>query len=192
LLSKLLCAEAEGDKLSESELISMVYILLLAGNETSVNLVGNGILALLRHPDQLKKLQQDPSLIKTAVDEFLRYQGPLLSAGQRWASEDIELNGQLIPRGASVIVLLASANRDENEFERAEELDLAREENRHLAFGKGIHYCLGAPLARLEGQVAIGTILRRMPNLRLAMDPQALTWRPGLLLMGLSRLPVRF
>jgi cytochrome P450 len=192
LLGKLIRTEAEGDKLTEDELISMVFLLLVAGHETTVNLIGNGVLALLQHPDQLEKLKQNPELIKSAIEEFLRYRGPLLAATQRWVSEDIELGGQQIQRGDQVIALLSSANRDERAFEHADQLDITRKENHHLAFGKGIHYCLGAPLARLEGQIAINTLLKRMPNLRLAIDEQDLVWRPGLLLMGLSKLPVAF
>ncbi|MFL5629090.1 MAG: cytochrome P450 [Ktedonobacteraceae bacterium] len=192
LLGKLIQAEAEGDKLSEDELIAMVFLLLIAGHETTVNLIGNGVLALLLHPDQIEKLKQTPPLIKTAIEEFLRYQGPLLTATQRWAREDVEIDGKLLRRGDSVLVVLASANRDPAEFAQPEELDITRPENRHLAFGKGIHYCLGAPLARLEGQIAIGTLIRRMPNLRLNADPQTLAWRPGILLLGLSKLPVTF
>jgi cytochrome P450 len=192
LLGKLIRTEAEGDKLTEDELISMVFLLLVAGHETTVNLIGNGVLALLQHPDQLEKLKQNPELIISAIEEFLRYRGPLLAATQRWVSEDIELGGQQIQRGDQVIALLSSANRDERAFEHADQLDITRKENHHLAFGKGIHYCLGAPLARLEGQIAINTLLKRMPNLRLAIDEQDLVWRPGLLLMGLSKLPVAF
>jgi cytochrome P450 len=192
LLSKLIRAESEGDKLSEEELVSMVFLLLVAGHETTVNLIGNGILALLQHPDQMELLKKDPSLITSAVEEFLRYQGPLLTATQRWAREDVELAGQHIKRGDYVVVLLASANRDGEEFAQADKLDITRKDNHHLAFGKGIHFCLGAPLARLEGQIAIGTLLRRMPDLRLAIDLDQLQWRPGALIMGLSKLPVAF
>lgn len=192
LLSKLIRTEAEGEKLTEEELIAMVFLLLVAGHETTVNLIGNGVLALLQYPDQLEKLKQDPSLIKSAVEEFLRYQGPLITATQRWLSEDVEMGGQLLRRGDQVLVLLASANRDDQRFADAEGLDITREENHHLAFGKGIHFCLGAPLARLEGQIAIGTLLRRMPHLNLAIDPQDLVWRPGMLIMGVNNLPVTF
>lgn len=192
LLGKLIRTEAEGDKLTEDELISMVFLLLVAGHETTTNLIGNGVLALLQHPDQLEKLKQNPELIKSAVEEFLRYQGPLQVPTVRWASEDIEFGGQQIHRGDQVIILLSSANRDERAFEHADQLDITRKENHHLAFGKGIHYCLGAPLARLEGQIAISTLLKRMPNLRLAVDVQDLVWRPGVSLMALSKLPVTF
>ncbi len=192
LLSKLIQVESAGDKLSEGELVSMVFLLLVAGHETTVNLIGNGILALLQHPDQMELLQKEPALITSAVEEFLRYQGPLLTATQRWAREDVELAGQQIKRGDYVVVLLASANRDGEEFAQASELDITRKDNHHLAFGKGIHFCLGAPLARLEGQVAIGTLLRRMPDLHLNIDPDNLIWRSGALIMGLSALPVTF
>lgn len=191
LLGGLIRAEAEGEKLTEDELIAMVFLLLSAGHETTVNLIGNGVLALLQHPEQMELLKQTPSLLPTAIEELLRYLGPVPAAAQRRAREDVELDGKLIQKGDPVIVLLASANRDERIFEHAEELDITREANRHLAFGKGIHYCLGAPLARLEGQIAIGTLLRRMPNLRLAIDAEELVWKAGLL-MGLSRLPVAF
>jgi cytochrome P450 len=157
-----------------------------------VNLIGNGTLALLLHPDQKEKLQQDPTLLKSAIEEFLRFHGPLMTATQRWAREDLEINGTLMHRGDYVLVVLASANHDPSVFAEADELDIARHDNRHLAFGKGIHYCLGAPLARLEGQIAIGTLLRRMPDLHLTVDPQDLIWRPGTLIMGLRTLPVGF
>jgi cytochrome P450 len=192
LLSHLVKVESEGDKLSEKELIAMVFLLLIAGHETTVNLIGNGILALLLHPDQMEKLQQDPSLLKTAIEEFLRFHGPLMTATQRWAREDLKLDGVQISRGDFVLVVLASANHDPSTFTNPEDLDITRQENRHLAFGKGIHYCLGAPLARLEGQIAISTLLRRLPNLRLTVEPQNLVWRPGALIMGLRSLPVAF
>ncbi len=192
LLSHLVKVESEGDKLSEKELIAMVFLLLIAGHETTVNLIGNGMLALLTHPDQMEKLKQDPSLLKTAIEEFLRFHGPLMTATQRWAREDLELDGALISRGDFVLVVLASANHDPSAFTNPEDLDITRQENRHLAFGKGIHYCLGAPLARLEGQIAISTLLRRRPNLHLTVEPQQLIWRPGALIMGLRSLPVTF
>jgi cytochrome P450 len=192
LLSKLIQVETQGDKLSEEELVSMVFLLIIAGHETTVNLISNGALALLLHPDQMELLKQNPTLIKSAVEEFLRYQGPLMLATQRWAREDVNLGGKLIRRGDHVMVTLASANRDGEAFPAPDELDITRKENKHLAFGKGIHYCLGAPLARLEGAIAINTLLRRMPNLRLNVDPKDLVWRPGSLIMGLSTLPVSF
>ena len=192
LLSELLRAESEGERLSEDELVAMVYLLLIAGHETTVHLISNGVLALLQHPAQMEKLKENPALIKTALEEFLRYQGPLLTTTQRWASEDVEFGGKLIRRGEEVVVVLAAANRDAEVFTAAEELDITRQENRHLAFGKGIHYCLGAPLARLEGQVAISSLLRRLPNLRLNTEVERLAWRPGSLMLGLRELPVVF
>jgi cytochrome P450 len=192
LLSKLIQSEAEGKKLSAKELVSTIFLFLGAGHETTTNLISNAMLALMLHPDQMEKLKQDPSLIKTAIEEFLRYQGPLMTATPRWALEDVELGGKLIQRGDEVAVVLASANRDPEMFRDPDMLDIMRQENRHLAFGKGIHFCLGAPLARLEGQLAINTLLRRMPNLRLNADPQTLTWRPGLFVMGLYKLPLAF
>jgi cytochrome P450 len=190
LLSQLIVTEAAGDKLSENELISMVFLLIVAGHETTVNLIGNGVLALLTHPDQLAKLQQDPSLIKTAIEEFLRYRSPVMTSTNRWAREDLTFGGQQIKRGEQVLIVLAAVNHDPDAFDDAEELDITRPENRHLAFGKGIHYCLGAPLARLEGQIAISTLLKRFPDLRLNADPQDLHWRSGLLILGLTSLPV--
>ncbi|QBD74852.1 cytochrome P450 [Ktedonosporobacter rubrisoli] len=192
LLSKLIQAETEGDRLSENELVWMVWILLIAGHETTVNLISNGILTLLQHPDQLEKLKQDPSLVKTAIEELLRYNGPVMAATSRWAREDVEIGGKLIRRGDEVLVVLSSANRDGETFEHADELDITRKENKHLAFGKGIHYCLGAPLARMEGQIAINTLLQRMPNLRLNTAVENLVWRPGSLIMGLNKLPLAF
>jgi cytochrome P450 len=192
LLSQLISAEMQGDTLSEEELVSMLFLLIIAGHETTVNLISNGILALLEHPEQMDVLKQRPALIKTAIEEFLRYRGPLQVATQRWAREDIEFGGQLIHRGDAVMVVLSATNRDDEAFIDPDTLDITRQENRHLAFGKGIHYCLGAPLARLEGQIAIGELVRRLPNLRLNADPQELVWRPGSLIMGLSNLPVRF
>src|SRR5262249_51989425 len=133
-----------------------------------------------------------PELIKTAVEELLRYRSPFLLSTMRWAREDIELGGKLIRRGDSVLISLAAANRDEGAFADPDTLDITRQENPHLAFGKGLHYSLGAPLARLEGQIAIQTLLRRLPNLRLQVDPESLAWRQGWLVQGLCRLPVVF
>jgi cytochrome P450 len=192
LISKLVQVEEAGDQLSSNELVAMIFLLILAGYETTANLIGNGVLALLEHPDQMHLLQQDPTLLKPAIEELLRYNGPLYSTTSRWAREDFEIRGQQIRRGEPVLLILASANHDERVFKDTEVLDITRQANHHLAFGKGIHYCLGAPLARLEGQIALGTLLRRMPNLRLAVDPQTLTWRSGLLVRGLEQLPVSF
>jgi len=192
LVSALVQAEEAGDKLSEDELLGMVFLLLVAGHETTVNLIGNGVLALLKHPDQLRKLKDDPSLIKLAVEELLRYDGPVETSTERFAREDVDIDGTVIPRGEMVLVVLAAADHDPERFSDPDDLDITRADNRHLAFGKGIHHCLGAPLARMEGQIAISTLLRRMPNLRLKEPPESLSWRPGMILRGLRGLPVEF
>jgi cytochrome P450 PksS len=192
LAGALVWAKEADDALSEDELLAMFFLLLVAGHETTVNLIGNGTLALLRHPDQLQRLREEPELIKPGVEELLRYDGPLLTATERYAREDAEIGGVTIPRGERVFAALASANRDEAQFGAPDELDLAREPNRHVAFGLGLHYCVGAPLARLEGQIAISTLIRRLPDLRLAVPAASLRRRPGLLLNSLERLPVAF
>ena len=192
LVSALLRAEEAGDKLSEDELLGMVFLLLVAGHETTVNLIGNGVLALLQHPDQLQKLKDDPSLIKPTVEELLRYDGPVETSTERFAREDVRIGETVIPRGEMVLVVLAAADHDPERFADPDELDITRVDNRHLAFGKGIHHCLGAPLARMEGQIAISTLLARMPDLRLKGSPESLSWRPGLTLRGLRGLPLEF
>lgn len=192
LISGLIAAEDGGDTLHEDELLAMIFLLLVAGHETTVNLIGNGMLALFEHGDQLEKLKSDPRLIKSAVEELLRYTGPVETATERYAREDMVLGGVTIPRGEMVLAVLASAGRDEDKFKVADRLDITREPNRHMAFGQGIHFCLGAPLARMEGQIAITTLLRRLSNLRLAVPVEELHWRPGLVLRGLQALPVAF
>jgi cytochrome P450 len=192
LVSALVGVREAGDQLSEDELLAMVSLLLIAGHETTVNLIGNGMLALMKHPDQMERLRNEPALIKPAVEELLRFDGPLETATERYAREDVTMAGVTIPRGEMVFAVLASANRDEQQFDHADTLDLAREPNRHLAFGQGVHFCLGAPLARLEGQIAINSLLRRIPDLRIAVPPQNLRRRPGLVLHGLKSLPVAF
>jgi len=192
LISQLVHVEEAGDTLSEHELVAMIWLLLVAGHETTVNLIGNGTLELLQHPDQWRKLQTTPSLIERAVEELLRYTSPVMVGTGRWAREDVEMHGVHIAQGDMVWVSLMGANTDPERFSAAEELDITREENEHLAFGKGIHYCLGAPLARLEGQIAFETLLRRLPDLHLAVKPEELRWRSGLILHGLQALPVAF
>ncbi len=192
LVSRLAAMEEAGDRLSEDELLSMVFILLIAGYETTVNLIATGTLLLLSHPDQLARLRADPELIGSTVEELLRLATPVDVATERYASEDLELGGVAIPRGALVLVAIVSANADEAHFPVPECLDVARTENRHLAFGMGPHYCLGAPLARLEGRIALGSLVRRFPDLRLAVPAGELRWKPGLTLRGLTSLPVRF
>jgi cytochrome P450 len=192
LVSALVRAEEAGDKLSEGELLGMVFLLLVAGHEITVNLIGNGVLALLQHPDQLEKLKDDPSLIKPAVEELLRYDGPVETSTERFASEDVTIGETVIPQGEMVLVVIAAAARDPERFPDPDALDITRSDNKHLAFGKGIHHCLGAPLARMEGQIAIATLLHRMPGLRLKGSPESLRWRPGMVLRGLRGLPVEF
>jgi cytochrome P450 len=191
LMTALVQAEEAGDKLSEDELLAMGFLLLVAGHETTVNLIASGILALLENRDQMEKLKEDPSLISSAVEELLRYTSPVEMATERYASEDVEIAATTIPRGELVLAVLGSANRDERHFEDPDALDLARDPNRHLAFGRGgVHHCLGAPLARLEGQLAIAAFLRRFPEASLAVTPDSLRWRRGLFLRGLERLPL--
>ena len=192
LISQLIQAETEEDRLSEQELLSMVGLLIFAGHETTSNLIGIGTLVLLDHPEQLARLKADMSLIPSAVEELLRFNSPVVMPMPRFATEDIELGGQHIGKGDIVITALASANHDETLFPQAEELDIARELNRHIAFGQGVHICLGAPLARLEGDIAFTTLLKRMPNLRLNVPREAVTWRGSLNLRGLNSLPVAF
>jgi cytochrome P450 PksS len=192
LITRLVQVEENGDQLNEIELVSMIFLLIVAGHETTVNLLGNGTLALLQHPDQLQLLQRDPSLIATAVEELLRYTGPVSLSDERWANEDIELRGKLIRKGQMVVASLISANADPHQFHNGDALDITRRENQHLAFGKGIHFCLGAPLARLEGQIAFATLLQRLPNLRLASEAEHLAWTRNPMLRGLKSLPVTF
>jgi cytochrome P450 len=189
LLSALIAAEDEGSKLTADELVSTAILLLIAGHETTVNLIGNGILALLRNPDQLAKLREDPSLIKNAVEEMLRYDPPVQLTG-RSALADIELGDVTIRKGEQTVLLLGGANRDPAQFPEPDRLDITREDNRHLAFGMGIHFCLGAPLARVEGQIAIGEFARRVRNPRLAVDPPP--YKENVTLRGLAALQVQF
>jgi cytochrome P450 len=192
LITALVQAEEAGDKLSEDELLAMGFLLLVAGHETTVNLIASGTLALLEHPEQMKMLMHNPSLIKPAVEELLRYTSPVQIATERFAGEDVAIAETRIRRGELVLAAIGSANRDERQFDNPDTLDITREPNRHLAFGKGIHHCLGAPLARMEGQIAINTLLRRFPKLHLAVTPESLRWRRGLFLRGLEKLPLAF
>lgn len=189
LLDAMIAAEEAGDRLTEEELLANCILLFGAGHETTVNLIGNGMLALLRHPDQAEKLRQDPTLIESAVEECLRYDSPVQMTG-REVKEAMELGGRRLQAGERVFTLLGSANRDPAQFPDAECFDITRKENRHLAFGHGIHFCLGASLARLEGHLAIGTLVRRLPGLTLATD--TVQWRDAFTLRGLQALPVKF
>jgi cytochrome P450 len=191
LVSALVAAEAEGDKLNSEELMAMIGILLSAGHETTVNLIGNGMHTLLTHPAAKAELLANPDIIAPAVEELLRLSGPVATLTHRYASEDAEFAGYLIPKGSLVFGLVASANRDEAQFENANQVVLTRGANRHLSFGEGGHYCVGASLARMEGAIAINDLLQRMPHMSLAQPPETLTWTPGLVLRGLDRMPVR-
>jgi cytochrome P450 len=191
LISALVRAEEAGDKLSQDELLAMSFLLLVAGHETTVNLIASGTLALTECPEQLEKLKADPQHIKPAVEELLRYTSPVEIATERYAGHDLEISDIAVPRGELVLTVLGSANRDEQYFEEPDSLDLSREPNRHLAFGRGgVHHCLGAPLARMEGQIAITALLQRFPDMNLAVTSESLRWRRGLFLRGLERLPV--
>jgi cytochrome P450 len=189
LLSGLIAAEEAGDKLNEVELLATCILLLIAGHETTVNLIGNGTLALLRHRDQLQRLQRDPGLIGSAVEELLRFDGPVQRTA-RIPSDDIVIGGRTIAKGQMVMPFIGAADRDPAQFPDPDRLDIGRADNRHIAFGWGIHFCLGAPLARIEGQIAIGTLVRRLPKLELAIrHPE---FRQSLTLRGLKALPVKF
>ena len=191
LISLLLQAEEAGDTLREEELFSMVILLIVAGHETAVNLIGNGLLALLQHPAQMDRLQGNWSLLPTAIEEMARYDGPVERATMRFAAEDIPVADDItITRGDAVSLILAAADRDPAQFPEPDRFDITRTPNRHLAFGQGIHYCLGAPLARLEGQIAIQTLLHRYPGLHLALPSEQLRWRTIPILRGLHHLPV--
>jgi cytochrome P450 len=178
LVSALVLAEDGGDTLSENELYSMVVLLIVAGHETTVSLITNAVHALLTHPEQLEALRTDPSLMPTAVEELLRFDSPVERTITRWVASDCELGGETLRRGDLVIAVVGSANRDAGQFRDADTLDLARGDNRHIGFGRGPHYCLGAPLARLETEIALETLFRRLPNLRLTIEEDDLYWRP--------------
>ncbi|WP_458461473.1 cytochrome P450 family protein [Paenibacillus sp.] len=191
LISQLVIAEESGQQLTEQELLGVVSLLIIAGHETTVNLIGNGILALLEHPEQRELLIKQPELIHNAIEEMLRYNGPVEFSTSRWALEDIEFRGQHIAQGELVIVALDSANRDEEQFKDADIFDITREKSSHLAFGKGIHLCLGAPLARLEGEIAVSTLLNRFPNMQLQTNVNELEWRPGMIVRGVKEIPMQ-
>ncbi len=195
LISELILAEDASEKLSEEELYSMVILLMVAGHETTVNLIGNGVLALLQHPAQWEQLKANPSLLAPTVEELLRYDGPIDHSTPRYAASDVEIGGQSIRRGDAVVISRTAINRDPEQFPAPDTLDLNRGDNnrgdnRHLGLGLGVHYCLGAALARLEMEVALSSLIQRMPNLRLALPVESLRWRLVPLLHGLEKLPV--
>jgi len=190
LITALVQAEQAGDRLSQDELLSMIFLLLLAGHETTVNLIGNGTLALLEFPDQLALLHDHPEMIDTAVEELLRYGNPVEHGNNRYPLEEVTMHGVTMPKNSSVLLMLASANRDESAFEDADRLDLQRQPNRHVAFGLGVHYCLGAPLARLEGKIAINALVSRFPDLQLTIPREQVPWRSAVAVRGVKSLPV--
>ena len=189
LVSALLAAEIDGDRFTEEEVIANVIVTMVGGQETTTNLIGNGILTLLRNPDALAQLRDDPALITSAVEELLRYESPSQHTA-RLAPDDVMLGDKLIRKRQAVIAVMGAGNRDPERFPDPDRLDLARTDNRHLAFGWAAHFCFGAPLARIEGQIAFATTLKRLPNLRL--EPGPLVWRENLGLRGLTALPVAF
>jgi cytochrome P450 len=191
LLSALISVRDDTDRLSEDELLSMAWLLLVAGHETTVNLIAGGVLALLLHPGELGRLRADPALLGGAVEELLRYVSPVNDATFRFAAEPLEIDGVPIGPGEVVLVSLSGANRDPSRYPHPEGLDVGRDSGGHLAFGHGIHYCLGAPLARLEAEIAFRGLLERFGSMTLAVPPDALRWRPSSLIHGLESLPVR-
>lgn len=192
LITDLLQAEVEGDRLTEDEVLAMVFILFVAGHITTVNLIANGMYALLTNPAQMAELRAQPDLIENAVEEILRYYGPAETSTLRFAVRDFEIDGQAIERGAPLLFLLASANHDPERFVDPETFNISRADaNRHIAFGKGIHACLGAPLARLEGQIAIASLVQRYPDLKLAVPASEITWDRSFL-RNLTSLPLTF
>ena len=190
LLSALVHHEEDGDRLSHIELTSMVNLLLIAGHETTVNLIGNGMRELMRHPDQMDKLRAHPDLIDLAVEEMVRFNGPVETPFPRFVYEDIEMGGQTIKAGDMVIPVLLAANHDPDVFEDPDTFLVDRDPNKHVGFGFGLHFCLGAPLARLEAKIAITHLLHRFPSIELRVPDTELTWNPGFFLRGVRSLPV--
>ncbi|TKH98761.1 cytochrome P450, partial [Bacillus cereus] len=192
LVSALILAESEGHKLSARELYSMIMLLIVAGHETTVNLITNTVLALLENPNQLQLLKENPKLIDAAIEEGLRYYSPVEVTTARWAAEPFQIHDRTIEKGDMVVIALASANRDETVFENPEVFDITRENNRHIAFGHGSHFCLGAPLARLEAKIAITTLFNRMPELQIKGDREEIKWQGNYLMRSLEELPLTF
>jgi cytochrome P450 PksS len=192
LISAMVQARDGGDQMTTDEIVAMLFLLLTAGHETTVNLIGAGTLALLEHPEQAALLRgtEDVAVVRTAVEELLRFTSPVETATERWAAQELEIAGTPVAQGSLVLAVVASANRDATVFEAPDALDLTRSPNPHLAFGKGAHYCLGAPLARLEAQIAVPALLRRASHLR-RPDPRApVAWRGSAIVRGLDALPV--
>jgi cytochrome P450 len=191
LLSALIAVRDGGDRLSDDELCSMVFLLLVAGHETTVNLIGNAVLHLTQDPALAARLRADPAALPATIEEFLRYTGPVAATAYRRTVEPVSIGGVDIPGGETVVVSLLSANRDERRFAEPDAFDADRADGGHLAFGHGIHYCLGAPLARAEAQIGLGGLLARFGRVELAVPVDELTFRPGVLIRGVTKLPVR-
>jgi cytochrome P450 len=191
LISELVRANEAGDRLTHRETVAMVFLLLLAGHDTTANFIGSSVLALTEHPDQLAALRAHPELWDTAIEELLRYTSPVACGGARIPLEDVEIAGTTIPKGKQVLGMIISANRDEAVFDNPDDLDLTRKPNKHLAFAFGVHYCLGHQLARLEGRTALTTLLQRFPNWELTGPRSQLRYKPTVPLRGLTSLPIR-
>jgi cytochrome P450 len=192
LLSALVVAKDERGGLSEHELLSLAFLLLLAGYENTVNAISGGLVVLLRHPEQFLALKRNPAALEQAVEELIRFDAPAPLAIRRFPTEELTIGGVTIPAGAPVLLSIAEANHDPARFHDPARLDIRRTDNPHLTFGHGIHYCLGAPLARVEASIGIGTVLRRLPGLALAVPADELAWRPSFRIRGLVELPVRW
>jgi cytochrome P450 len=190
ILSEILAPDEDADRLTHVEATAMASLLLVAGHETTVNLIGSGVLALLCDPEQQARLRANPELLPGAVEEFLRLESPVNTATMRFTDEDVTIGGTTIPAGEVVLLGIGSANRDPDQFERPDELDIGRATRGSIAFGHGIHYCLGSALGRLEGEIAFRVLLDRFPTLTLAVDPGELRWHNSILLRGLTSLPV--
>ncbi len=190
LISGLLSASEDGDFLSDDEVMAMIFLLMLAGHDTTANLIGSSALALIEHPEQAERLRNDPARVPTAVEELLRFTTPVPCGAARTLLEDVEIDGTVLPKGSKVLGMIISANRDEAVFEHPDDLDVGRDPNRHLTFAFGKHFCLGNQLARLEGQIAVGELVRRFPHMRLAVDQDVLRYKPVQALRGFRSLPV--
>jgi cytochrome P450 PksS len=190
LITALVRAQQDGDKLDDDEVVAMVFLLLLAGHDTTANLIGSSVVALLDHPEQMARLREEPEIVEPAVEELLRFTTPVPCGAARIATEDVDIGGTVVPKGAPVLGMIISANRDESMFDRPDQLDLGRDPNRHLTFAFGAHYCLGNQLARLEGRVALRTLVDRFPDMRLAVPKDRLVYKPTQSLRGLRHLPL--
>ncbi|HLU42076.1 MAG TPA: cytochrome P450 [Microthrixaceae bacterium] len=191
LITALVRAQEDGDQLDDDEVVAMIFLLLLAGHDTTANLIGSSLVALREHPDQLERLRSEPGIVESAIEELLRFTTPVPCGASRVATEDIEIGGSVVPKGSLVLGMIISANRDETVFDRPDDLDLGRQPNRHLTFAFGAHYCLGNQLARLEARIAIPALFERFPDIRVAVPHDQLAFKPTQSLRGYRHLPVR-